>query len=150
MKRVTFTDSPATGGVGFDKWRSTGDFNLTSGAAIDPDSEQVKLIFNQGTGATPVYSATLAAGHFVQKGLPIRPRWVYVDKEADVPGALGWQKGTLNLELNKVKDTLVGKNLAIPFSTSAPIRIRQTLRSGDDCATAVVDCTLSLNGKTLG
>ena len=65
------------------------------------------------------------------------------DAEADVPGALGWKKGKFALISNKSKLTFSG---GIPLSivtAPPPIRMRQTVRVGDDCATGVLECTLN-------
>ncbi len=149
VKSASFTDTPAVVGPGFDRWKTNGDFNLPNGASIDPDSEQVKIVFGQGSSPTPLYSARVTPGAFVQKALPPRPRWLFLSKLANVPNALGWHKASLNQNLNKVRDNLDGRNVAIPLDTSGTIRVRQTLRSGDDCATAVLTCTMKNAGKVL-
>jgi hypothetical protein len=48
---------------------------------------------------------------------------------------------------------LSGENVIVPIDFLAldapPIRVRQTIRVGDDCATAVLRCTLASNGNSL-
>jgi cysteine-rich repeat protein len=146
VKKASFKDTDAVTAPGYDRWKSKGDFNLGDGIIIDPDSEEVRLIFNQA-GPAPLYQATLPPGSFFQAG----SSWLFFDGEADAPGAVGWRKARLKLKLNKVGDTVDGRNVAIPIDPNAlgapPIRLRQTLRIGDDCATAVITCTAK--GTTL-
>lgn len=145
-KKVTFKD--ADGAAGFDRWKSGGDFNLTSGAFIDPDTELVTIVFNQGS--TPFYQAALAPpGKFTQSGNASSPKWKFMDREADVPLALGWRKAQLARKFNKVKFTLDGLNATLPASLTPPIRMRQSIHVGNECATTVLDCTLASSGKVL-
>ena len=58
-----------------------------------------------------------------------------------VPGALGWRKGKVGLISNKVKLSHSGLNTALSIDLTPPIRMRQTMRIGDDCATGVLECT---------
>jgi cysteine-rich repeat protein len=146
VKVAKFTDTDGVPAPDFNRWKTRGDFNLATGSTIDPDTETARLVFNQDTGPTPLYDVTLPAGSFVQSGTT---KWLFLDKEADVPGALGWRKAILSLRLNKVKDNLDGRNVAIQIDTTPPIRFRQTLRIGDECATGVLDCTLNGTGKIL-
>src|SRR5206468_4185128 len=91
VKSATFKDTSATPGP-FDKWKTKGDFNLVAGTAVDADSTDVTLLFNQ-TALAAEYTATLGADAFAQKGLPPESvTWQFFDREADVPGALGWRK----------------------------------------------------------
>jgi cysteine-rich repeat protein len=147
VRRTKFIDGRPTPGI--DKWRTRGDFNLATGVQIDADSEPVRVLFNQGTSPTPLYDALLAPGSFLQGGSVVRPNWSFLDKEADVPGALGWRKGKFILVGNKVRNALDGKNASVPVDPTAPIRVRQTMRIGDVCATGVLECTLNATGKVM-
>ena len=131
----------------FDSWKTTGDFNLGAGPTPDPDSQQVKLIFNQGSGSTPLYSAVLPPGSFIQGGSPTVPRWKFTDREGDVPGALGWRSGLFRLLANKLSFVLRGAGVAIALDGSMPVR--QTIRIGDTCASTVLDCTAAGTGRVL-
>ena len=146
VRKTKLTDSAQVAGNDFDKWRSRGDFNLATGADIDPDTEVVRLILNQGTSPA-IYDVAPPIGSFIENSN--RPVWQFLDPEADVPGALGWKKGRLSLSANKVRFTLTGKNFPIPVDTTPPVRIRQTLRIGNECATGVVECTPNMSGTSL-
>lgn len=139
------TKDPATP---FDRWNTKGDFNLAQGLTIDPDSETVKLIFNQ---ATTVYSAAPPIGAFVQSGSATSPKWKFLDKTASTSGAVGWRKGKFGLKTNKVKFVGNGRNVALPIDPNAvggpPPRLRQTIRVGDVCTTAILTCEVKSNGK---
>jgi hypothetical protein len=148
--KATFKDTPDIAGP-FDKWKTKGDFNVLGGTNVDPDSEDVTLIFNQ-TELAAEYLAALSPASFAQKGLlPSTVSWLFLDKEADVAGALGWRKGKLSVRAgsNKVKYGADGRFVSIPFDATAPVRVRQTLRSGDVCATALLTCEVKSSGKVL-
>lgn len=149
VKKAKFKDSgdpPTT----FDRWKTLGDFNLAQGVSVDPDSEVVKVIFNQ---ASSLFSASLPSGNFVQSGSVTTPKWKFSDTEADVPGAVGFRKGKFKLKNNKVKLVLDGRNTTIPIDVNAlgapPPRLRQTIRIGDVCTTAVLTCESKAGGKLL-
>lgn len=146
VKRAIFK----TGGAvpGFNKWKSKGDVNLATGDAVDPAGEPVRLVLNQGTNP-PIYDATLAPGSFTLSGNPLRPKWKFLDREGDVAGALGWRKGKLRLQFNKVRHVVAGQDEPLAIDTSGPVRIRHTLRIGDTCATGVLECNPSSTGSTL-
>jgi len=152
VKTAKFADSKANPGFGLDKWKVKGDFTLSTGVTIDPDSEPVRVIINQA-GPAPLYDAVLAPGSFQQKGSVNAPNWRFADKEGDVPGALGLQKASAKRQLNRAIYSLSGEKVIIPIDFLAlgapPIRVRQTIRVGDDCATAVLRCTLASNGNSL-
>jgi cysteine-rich repeat protein len=148
--KATFKDVPAIAGP-FDRWKTKGDFNLPAGTAIDPDSTDVTILYNQGP-TTPDYVVTLAPGAFAQRGIaPGSVTWKFVDKEADVAGALGWRKGKFAQKAasNKATYAADGRYVPIAFATTPPVRMRQTIRAGDVCATAVLDCEVKGNGTVL-
>lgn len=152
VRSATFRDTKKVLDPGFDKWKSRGDFNLGDGQSIDPDSEVTTLIFSQA-GPGTLFTAVLPPGNFVQSSSPTRPTWKFLDKEADVPGAEGWKKAKFFLRLNKIKNNLNGHSVAIDIDTGAlgapPVRVRQTIRVGDDCATTVLTCEEKSGGKLL-
>lgn len=148
VRRTKFIDTPAVAGADFDRWRSRGDFNLSTGTDIDPDTEVVRFLLNQGTSPA-IFDVTVPTMTFVQKGSAIRPNWQFLDVEADFPGAIGLKKVRLVLSNNKVRFSLNGKSFPIPVVTTSPIRVRQTLRVGDECATGVLECTPSATGTAL-
>ena len=146
MKRAIFK----TGGAvpDFNKWKTKGDFNLATGDEVDPVAEPVRLVLNQGT-TPPIYDVTLSPGSFTLSGNPARPKWKFLDREGDVAGALGWRKGKLRLQLNKVKLVAAGQDEPLGIDLTPPIRIRHTLRIGNTCATGVLECLASSTGSTL-
>lgn len=147
VRRTRLNNTPMVMDPGFDRWRSRGDFNLATGADIDPDTETVRLILNQGTSPA-IFDVAPAIGSFIEN--PNKPSWLFLDPDADAPGAIGWKKGKLTLSGNKVRFAFSGKNFAIPVVTSpAPIRIRQTLRIGNECATGILECTPNGTGTAL-
>jgi len=146
VKRAIFK----MGGVvpDFNKWKSKGDFNLATGDTTDPVAESVHLVFNQGTNP-PMYDVTLPPGSFALSGNPARPKWKFLDREGDVAGALGWRKGKLRLQFNKVKLVLAGQNEPLAIDLTPPVRIRHTIRIGDSCSTGVVECVPNSTGSAL-
>jgi len=140
-----FTDTTKVPGP-FDKHGSKGDFNLPAGISVDPDSEQVTFLFNQ---AAIIHTATLAPASFAQSGRPGTERWKFKDKEGDVAGALGLTKAGFSIRANKIKYTFGAKNIPVAVGTAPPIRIRQSIRIGDDCATAVVTCEINSRGTVV-
>ncbi len=153
VKSAVFTNSPSVPGNAYDKWKSRGDFNFPDAVSIDADTETATVFFSQD-GPAPLYSATLSPGRFVQLGAPpAKTSWKFLDKEADVAGAVGWRKGTFQLLYNKIKHTVDGKNVGIPISLTAlgapPIRLRMSIRIGDDCATTIITCVEKVPGVKL-
>jgi hypothetical protein len=152
VKNAKFSDSKFNPGFGLDKWKVKGDFTLSTGVTVDPDSEQVRVVVNQA-GPLPLYDAILPPGSFQQKGSVNAPNWRFADKETDVPGALGLRKASAKRQLNRITYDLSGQNVIIPIDFLAlgapPIRVRQSIRVGDDCATVVLRCTLASNGDSL-
>jgi hypothetical protein len=133
-------------GFALDKWKVKGEFNLSTGVTLDPDSEVVKVILNQA-GPAPLYEATLPIASFIQKSS--KPTWRFSDKEGDVVGAVGLRKVQAKRLLNKLTYSIDGRKVVIPVDYDAlgapPVRIRQTLRIGDDCATTVLRCAVGSN-----
>ena len=142
VKSAIFKDTAAVAGP-FDKWKTKGDFNLVSGSTFDPDSQTATVLFNQGVPPAE-YRADVTSGYFAQRGVaPASLKWQFLDAEADVLGALGLHKAKFSqgAASNKVKYVVDGRFVPILFDPTAPVHMRQTIRSGDICATTVLDCT---------
>jgi hypothetical protein len=129
----------------YEKWKTKGDFNLATAFAVDPDSENNRLVLNQINNPA-FYDVQLGPGAFLQSGTT---KWKFQDAEADIPGALGWRKGKTSLISNKVKIGHSGLNTALAIDTTPPIRMRQTVRIGDDCATGVLECTVNATATVI-
>ena len=138
VKSAVFKDTTKVPGPGFDSWRTRGDFNLGDSVAIDPDSETVKVIFSQG-GPMPLYEAELPPGSFTQAAGVGKTIWKFMNVAANTPGAEGLKTTKFVLVLNKTKQSAAGKSVPIPISLTAlgapPIKVRMSMRIGDDCAT---------------
>lgn len=150
VKIAKFKDKDVDNPNEYDQWKTKGTFNLPTGGTIDADSEEVEIVFNQGAA---LYDKTLLPGNFVQLGSPAKPKWKFFDDEADVVGAEGWRKGKLKLKDGEVKYGLQGRGVEIPIDKTVlgapPVRLRQTIRVGDDCVTAILVCEEKGNGKVL-
>jgi len=150
VKSASFQDTKDNPGFGLDKWKVKGEFNLSTGVNFDLDTEVVRVIINQA-GPTPIYDALLPIGSFLQKGSSTKPNWTFKDKEGDVVGAEGLRKVQGKRQLNKLTYAIDGRKVVIPvdyFALGAPpVRMRQTLRIGDDCATTVLRCAVGTNAK---
>jgi cysteine-rich repeat protein len=148
VKTASFKDSKDNPGFALDKWKVKGEFNLSTGVTLDPDSEVVRVILNQA-GPLPLYDATLPIASFVEKGSSLKPNWRFKDKEGDVPGAAGLRKVQAKRQFNKLTYSIDGRAVVVPIDYFAlgapPVRVRQTLRIGDDCATTVLRCTVGGN-----
>ncbi len=98
----------------------------------------------------PLYEATLPIASFVQKSAS-KPNWRFSDKEGDVVGAVGLRKVQAKRQLNKLVYSIDGRKVVIPVDYDAlgapPVRLRQTLRIGDDCATSVLRCSVGSNAS---
>jgi len=155
VKATTVKDTPKV--ADFDRWKTKGDFNFPAGLAVDADTQDVTIVFNNDPSGL-LFSSTLEPADcvptpcFVQSTSVTKPKWKFLDKEADVPGSPSWQKGVLSQKENKIRDTLVGKNAPLFPSASldSPPAMRQTLRIGDACITALLACELKgSSGTTL-
>jgi cysteine-rich repeat protein len=154
VKVTTFKDTPDF--ADFDRWKSKGDFNFAEGLPIDPDTQDVTIVYNNNlTGE--LFTSTLAAGSctpspcFVQGGSATKPKWLFLDPDAAVVGAPGWRKGKFSRNENKIKLGVDGRNTTL-FSlleADSPPTMRQTIRIDDVCATAVLLCEIKSNGKVL-
>ena len=81
--------------------------------------------------------------------MPGKEKWKFKDKEGDVAGAIGLVKSQFGLRENKIKYSFGSKYIPMSINTTAPVRVRQSLRIGDDCATAVVSCEANAKGTVL-
>jgi hypothetical protein len=154
VKVASFKDSPDAADL--DRWKTKGDFNFSEGLVIDPDTQDVRIVFNNNLSGE-LFSSTLTAGTctlptcFVQSGTATKPKWKFLDKEADVPGAPSWRKGKLSRKDNKISFNLDGRKVTLftVAEADAPPVFRQTLRIDDVCATALLSCEIKSNGKAL-
>jgi hypothetical protein len=74
----------------------------------------------------------------VQKGPKLK--WKFKDKEADVLGSPSWRKGKFAIKNNKAKFVLDGRNTPRFLLSEGATPMRQTVRVGDVCITAVISC----------
>ena len=150
VKIAKFKDKDVDNPNEYDQWKTKGTFTLPDGTDIDPDGEDVSIVFNQ---AAALYDKTLAPGQFEQLGSPAKPKWKFFDDEADVVGAEGWRKAKLKLKDSVIKFGLQGRGVEIAIDKTVlgapPVRLRQTIRSGDHCATAILVCEEKGDGKVL-
>jgi cysteine-rich repeat protein len=158
IKTTKFKDKPDV--AEFDRWKTKGTFVFSQGLTFDPETQDVKIIYNNNTSGL-LFQSTLEPGDcnpplancFVQSGTPAKPKWKFLDQEADIAGAPSWRKGKFKLKNGTTGIfTLDGRNA--PLFTLAelggPPRVtRQTIRVDDLCITGVVNCILSGNGKAL-
>ncbi len=144
----------------FDRWKVRGDFNFEPSIALDPENQEVKIVFSNSLSGV-LLEHTLPAGEFELKtNTPTRKKWLFKDKEADVPGAGSWRKGKFLLKGNEVKYTLDGRatvenGLGALFTLAdldSPPVVRQTIRIGDLCVTTLLSppaCEIKGTGKTV-
>ncbi len=140
----------------FNRWKTKGDFNFANGLPVQPDSDDVRVVFNNTTTGE-LFSSTLAPASctpspcFVESGTPPKSKWKFLDKEADVPGAPSWRKGKLTQKENKIKFLFDGRAVTLFTAAEAgvPAPVRQTVRIGDACITTTLACEVKGNGKTL-
>jgi hypothetical protein len=52
-------------------------------------------------------------------------------------------------KVNRIRAKLRGLDLALPIEVGATVQMRQTLRMGQACATAVLDCKVLAGGARL-
>ena len=135
-------------GGGFDRWRTRGKFVLFDGTDIDPDSESTETIFSQGD--TRLASLSSAPGHFVQRGKK-RARWnLQPLRKRSTTAPTFFDKGRFRNGRKGIGVVLSEKALAVPVDVArSPLRIRQTIRVGDVCATATIRCRPKRGGRML-
>jgi hypothetical protein len=102
----------------------------------------VALTFS--AGADVLYHAELPPSSFTGGGRRCPRQWRFQDPAASTPGAAGWRSARLQQGggRRRCRDTVEfsfrsGRNGGL----LAPLgRVRQTIRTGDTCATALLDC----------
>lgn len=135
---ATFKATRGLAAGSFDRWRQKGEFVLGT-SVIDPAAEPSQLVFSQ-VGGNVLYTASLGPGAF-RRALPIgTPRWLFLSRSADTPGAAGWRRAAVQVREGHVTTMLDGREVAVPLG-SGPTIVRATLRLGDDCATVLLSCT---------
>ena len=101
-----------------DRWKTKGDFNFTEGIEIDADTQDVSITYNNNLSGV-LFSSGLSPGNctpspcFVQSGTATKPKWKFLDKEADVPLSPSWRKGKLSRVTNKIKYGLDGRKVSL-------------------------------------
>jgi cysteine-rich repeat protein len=155
IKTTKFKDKPSP--ADFDRWKTKGTFVFAQGLTVDPDSQPVKIIYNNILSGE-LFSSQLDPGDcnpplatcFVQSGTPTKPKWKFLDKEADLAGAPSWHKGKFKIKnVNNGTFNLDGRNVTLFSSAELGTgSLRQTIRVGDVCITGLVSCTLSGNAKS--
>lgn len=142
IKATKFKDTNSD--MSADRWKAKGEGIFATGLTIDPDTEDVRIIFNN-TPDGELFSSTLdpedcGIACFVQKDPKLK--WKFKDKEADIAGAESWRKGKFSIKASKTKFVLDGRNAELfPLGIGASTPMRQTVRVGDVCITAVISCT---------
>jgi hypothetical protein len=154
VKRTQFKNTKAL--PDFDRWKTKGDFNFPNGLVVDADSQDVTIVFNNGTAGVLLQStlppdACGPGSCFVEKKPAPKGKWLFLDKEADVPGSPSWRKGKLKQKENKMKLTLDGRNVTLfdLAGAGSPPAMRETLRIGQACVTATLGCEVKGKGTKL-
>ncbi len=151
VKRATTKDADHNGTS--ERWKTQGTFTLHAGQSIDPDSEPVRLELSEN--GQVLYAPTVPPATFGQKKTVCPIEWKFTNPDATLPTAIGWKTG--KIKRAKLKGGAAGAcgtsvqfNLGsgknAPLAPSAGAHLRQTLRVGDDCFTALLSCTATGNG----
>jgi len=142
LKSMKFQDTSDAPDV--DRWKTKGQAIFAPGLTIDPDSEDVRIIYNN-TPSGLLFSSILAPGNcapapscFVQKDPKLK--WKFKNKDANVPGSPGWRKGKFGVKANTIKFNSDGRKTTLFTAADALAGLRQTLRVGDVCITTVMTC----------
>jgi cysteine-rich repeat protein len=123
------------------RWRTRGRFTLPIDASAY-DTRTVALTFS--AGGDVLYHGELSSSSFAGGGRRCPRRWRFEDPTASTPGAPGWRsarlrqgggrrtcRGTVEFNFRS------GRNGGLIAPRG---RMRQTIQSGDTCATALLDC----------
>jgi cysteine-rich repeat protein len=137
----------------FERWRMLGDFNLINILGepneFDPVTEEVKVIFSQGSNL--LFEAILDEPQTIDDAWDKKTEWwVYRAPDLIFPktpsgdyeeDAAGLKKLSLRRREVKVRYRASGSKVPVDVDISDdPIRLRQTFRVGDDCATVLLQC----------
>jgi cysteine-rich repeat protein len=150
IARTTATDRHADGVS--ERWRSRGSLVLRPGQRIAPETEDVALVLSQG--GSVLYAPTLPPGSFPAAPSTCARRWRFLDPGATTPGALGWRSARVRQGrapaggCSSLLDVVFRGGRSAPLVTPATGLVRQSLRIGNDCFTALLDCTVSASGRT--
>lgn len=133
VRHAVFKRTARALGGAYDRWRSRGAFALFPGMPFDPSIDGARLVVSQGTSIVedvtfPPAARTpeRAGGEFAKYGLTLRT------------------KG------NRVRMRLHGRALQLPIAAvGRVVSLRQTLRVGAVCASAVVRCRVLAQGARL-
>jgi cysteine-rich repeat protein len=150
VKIAKFKDKDGDNPNQYEQWKTKGTMTLSVNAVIDADSQDVTVVFNQ---AASLYDKTLAPGNFEQGGSATKPKWKFFDDAADVVGGEGLRKAKLKRDGTALSNLIQGRGVEIAIDKTAlgapPIRLRQTVRVGDQCSTAILTCEEKGGGKVL-
>jgi cysteine-rich repeat protein len=149
IERTTATDQDDDGTS--ERWRTRGRFTLGPGQRIAPEAEDVALVLSQA--GSVLYAPTLPPGSFAAVSASCPRRWRFVDADAATPGAPGWRSTRLSQRrdaggCSPTLDVVLRGGRAAPLVTPAPGLLRESLRVGNDCFTALLACTVSAGGRT--
>lgn len=153
IKVTKFLDKPQV--AEFDRWKTKATFVFAQGLTIDPDTQPVKILWNNNANGL-LFESTIDPPDciptpcFVQSGSVAKPKWKFLRKQADLVGAPSWRKGKLSSKAgNQRVMTFQGRNQPLFTLAEAGSGMRQTVRIGDVCVTGVINCTPNGSGKTL-
>jgi cysteine-rich repeat protein len=149
IDRTTATDRDDDGVS--ERWRMRGRLTLGPGQRIAPEAEDVALVLSQAGNV--LYAPTLPPGSFGGASATCARRWRFVDPDAATPGALGWRSARVSQGrtaggCSATLDVVLRGGRDAALVTPAPGVLRESLRVGNDCFTALVACTVSASGRT--
>jgi hypothetical protein len=145
----------------FNQWLLKGEIAIPD-VGFDPATQISETILNQ---EQVIYRATLPPGNFIKGGKATRPKWLFKlkRKTPDIVGAPGWRAGKFSSlpaggtgQGNRIRYRFKGNGTPISVASGQnPTRMRETIRVGDTCYTAVLTCyepnltTLRCYSKTI-
>lgn len=153
VKRATTKNADRIGTS--ERWKTRGTFTLGSGQRVDPDTQPTTLEFSEN--GSVLYASAIPAGTFEQKHDVCPIQWKFTDAAATLPSAVGWK--TARLKQSKLQGGArgacgatvqynLGSGKNAPMAAPAGSHLRQSLRIGDDCFTALLACRPAGSGLT--
>jgi hypothetical protein len=130
-----------------ERWKTRGAFTLGAGLTIDPDTQPVSLEFSRN--GQVLYSPVIPPGTFTQKRDLCPIQWRFTNPKATLPSAVGWKsasfkrsrlKGGAAGACSTTVQYALGSGTNALFAAPTDVHLRQTLRIGDHCFTALLDC----------
>ena len=140
IKVTKFKDTDEAADV--DRWKTKGEGIFATGLTIDPDTENVTHHLQQHARRRAVLEHPRAAAGNASCRTTPKLKWKFKDKEADVPGSPSWRKGKFRHQAaTRCKFALDGRKTTLFTARRRRLRpMRQTVRVGDVCITAVISC----------